>query len=90
MVAPIHNIVIEGLNRKFFSFPLSKKINIRTTPVHPLYQWLTDKQLNGVSNSEVTWNFQKYAVGPDGSWQAVFTPETSPLVDAILNWIEAA
>ena len=72
------------------TFPLSKKINIRSNPVHPLYQWLTGKDGNGVSDSEVTWNFQKFALSPDGRLEHVFTPETSPLDDQILNWIVAA
>ncbi len=71
------------------TFPLSKKINIRTKPVHPLYQWLTEKSENGVSDSMVTWNFQKFAISPQGQWQYVFSPETSPLDDRIIQWIEA-
>jgi glutathione peroxidase len=71
------------------SFPLSKKINIRSKPVHPIYEWLTSKAQNGVSDNEVTWNFQKYAIDPNGQWQHVFSPETSPLDDVILSWIEA-
>ncbi len=71
------------------NFPLSKKINIRSRPVHPLYQWLTRRDQNGVSDNEVTWNFQKYAIDPDGSWRHLFTPETSPLDEPILNWIGA-
>lgn len=71
------------------TFPLSKKINIRSMPVHPLYQWLTDRTLNGVSDSEVSWNFQKYALSPQGELEHVFSPETSPLDDGILTWIES-
>jgi glutathione peroxidase len=71
------------------SFPLTKKINIRSEPVHPLYQWLTSKDLNGVSDNEVTWNFQKFALSPEGLLQHVFTPETSPVDESVLNWIEA-
>lgn len=71
------------------TFPLSKKINIRSTPVHPLYQWLTDKALNEVTDSEVTWNFQKYAISPEGELEHVFSPETSPLDDQIIRWIES-
>lgn len=71
------------------SFPLSKKINIRTKPVHPLYQWLTEKSENGVSDLVVTWNFQKFTISPQGQWQYVFSPETSPLDDRIIQWIEA-
>jgi len=72
------------------TFPLSKKINIRSTPIHPLYQWLSGKDQNGVSDNEVTWNFQKFALSPYGHLQHVFSPETSPLDDQILNWIAAA
>jgi glutathione peroxidase len=72
------------------SFPLTKKINISSAPVHPVYLWLTRAALNGVTDSEVTWNFQKYAIASDGSWHTVFSPETSPLDDRILNWIESA
>ena len=71
------------------TFPLSKKINIRSAPVHPLYQWLTDKTNNGVSDNEVSWNFQKYALSPEGDLQHVFSPETSPLDGEIINWIES-
>ena len=72
------------------TFPLSIKINIRSEPVHPLYQWLTTKSRNGISDHEVSWNFQKYAVGPEGQWQTVFSPETSPLDDQVIQWIEAS
>ncbi|MEP6646542.1 MAG: glutathione peroxidase, partial [Saprospiraceae bacterium] len=71
------------------SFPLSKKINIRSEPVHPLYKWLTDKTLNEVANSDVTWNFQKYMISPDGELEHMFSPETSPLDEQILDWIES-
>ncbi|MEP6794965.1 MAG: glutathione peroxidase [Saprospiraceae bacterium] len=71
------------------TFPLSKKINIRSKPVHPVYQWLTDKTLNEVTDSEVTWNFQKYTINPNGELEHVFSPETSPLDDQIIRWIES-
>ena len=71
------------------TFPLSKKINIRSAPVHPLYQWLTDKTNNGVSDNEVSWNFQKYALSPEGELEHVFSPETSPLDDEMIKWIES-
>jgi glutathione peroxidase len=71
------------------TFPLSKKINIRTEPVHPLYQWLSQKDKNGVADQQVSWNFQKFAIGPEGDWQDVFSPETMPLDKQIIDWIEA-
>ncbi len=71
------------------TFPLTKKINIRTPPVHPLYQWLTRKSENGKEDYEVTWNFQKFAISPSGELQHVYSPEITPLDEAILNWVES-
>ena len=42
------------------SFPLMEKISVKGEDMHPLYKWLTSKENNGVKDSEVTWNFQKY------------------------------
>lgn len=72
------------------TFPLTKKINIRTEPVHPLYKWLSQKDKNGVSDEQVTWNFQKFAIGPQGDWQTVFSPEMMPLDEQIIDWINAS
>ena len=43
------------------TFPLSAKIGIKEN-THPIYQFLTQKALNGVTDSEVRWNFQKYLI----------------------------
>jgi glutathione peroxidase len=71
------------------SFPLTSKINIQSQPVHPLYKWLTRKTENGVADKEVTWNFQKFAIDPNGHWQRSFPPSSSPFDDEIIRWIEA-
>ena len=72
------------------TFPLTKKIKIKSRPVEPLYAWLTEKGQNGVADSEVTWNFQKYAISPDGEWQACFGSAVEPFDEQILHWIETA
>ncbi|WP_452599030.1 glutathione peroxidase, partial [Pontimicrobium sp. MEBiC01747] len=48
------------------TFPITEKIEVKGSGQHPLYQWLTKKEQNGVSNSNVKWNFQKYLVDPEG------------------------
>jgi glutathione peroxidase len=68
------------------TFPLSAKIDVTT---HPVYQWLTQKALNGVQDSQVSWNFQKYALDEQGRLVHVFPPATSPLDDEILGWVSA-
>ena len=70
-------------------FPLSVKIAIKSPPVHPMYEWLTRKELNGVLDSEVTWNFQKYLLNEAGELVATHPSAVSPLDDAILDWVQS-
>jgi len=48
------------------TFPLMVKISVKGNDMHPLYKWLTTKSLNGVMDSEVKWNFQKYHIDENG------------------------
>jgi glutathione peroxidase len=41
------------------TFPMMEKISVKGKTMHPLYQWLTQKDLNGLKNSSVSWNFHK-------------------------------
>jgi glutathione peroxidase len=66
------------------SFPLAAKVDVTT---HPVYQWLTQKALNGVQDSEVTWNFQKYALDEQGRLVHVFPPTASPLDERVIEWL---
>src|SRR5450759_4248109 len=48
------------------TFPMMSKISVKGSDMHELYKWLTSKSENGVSDSEVTWNFQKYLIDENG------------------------
>ena len=61
------------------SFLLTEKIKVKGERQHPLYAWLTNKELNGRSNSIVKWNFQKYIVDKDGEFVNDFYYTTKPL-----------
>jgi glutathione peroxidase len=69
------------------TFPLSAKIGIKQN-THPIYQFLTRKELNGVMDSEVKWNFQKYLLDRDGELIDVFPSSVSPLDNDILAFLE--
>jgi len=49
------------------TFLLTEKIEVKGSNQHPIYKWLTDKNLNGVKSSTVRWNFQKYLLDPSGN-----------------------
>lgn len=68
------------------TFPISRKIHILKEPVHPLYRWLCNKELNGQSDYEVSWNFFKFLIDPDGSIARMYPSTISPLDERIINW----
>lgn len=70
------------------SFPMMSKISVKGEDMHPLYQFLTQKSKNGVSDSEVAWNFQKYLIDENGYIQFVIPPKTAPDTKEIIDWIE--
>ena len=70
------------------SFPMMAKISVKGKEMHPLYQFLTQKAKNGVEDSKVQWNFQKYLIGRDGRLEKVIAPRTSPTSDEVTQWIE--
>jgi glutathione peroxidase-family protein len=71
------------------SFPMTEKIHIKGPGIHPLYHWLTHKSENGVMDSEVKWNFQKYLLDENGFLEKVISPNVSPVDPEIISWIES-
>lgn len=69
------------------SFPMMAKISVKGEDQHELYQWLTQKSKNGVEDTEVSWNFQKYLINEDGSYHKMVAPQESPASEVIINWI---
>lgn len=70
-------------------FPVTKKISVKGTDIHPLYRWLTQKTQNGVMDSEVRRPFQKYLISRSGRLIGVFSasikPFDPPIIRAITN-----
>ena len=70
------------------SFPMTEKTYVSGSNQHPLYKWLTSKELNGRKNSSVKWNFQKYLVDKDGNLIDYWYSLTSPMSSKITNYIK--
>ena len=71
------------------TFQMMAKISVKGKDMHPIYQWLTQKEQNGVEDSKVSWNFQKYMIDEDGKLVGHVSPKTSPKSDEIINWLKS-
>jgi glutathione peroxidase len=65
------------------TFPMFSKISVKGDDIHPLYQFLTDKEKNGVMDSKVKWNFQKYLLNKDGELVEMIAPSQSVLSEDV-------
>jgi len=66
-------------------FLMTDKIEVKGANQHPLYAWLTKKELNGKKNSTVKWNFQKYLIDEQGELIDFYYSITKPMSDKILQ-----
>lgn len=69
------------------SFPMMSKVSVKGDDQHPLYKWLTSESDNGLEDSKVTWNFQKYMIDEEGKLVGHFSPKTKPDNEKLLSWI---
>ena len=70
------------------TFPMMEKISVKGSDMHEVYQFLTQKVKNGLEDSEVEWNFQKYLIDENGHLVDVISPRVLPNDSSITNWIE--
>lgn len=70
------------------SFPMMSKISVKGDNMAPVYHWLTEKSLNGLEDSSVAWNFQKYMIDENGQLVGYVSPKTAPDDPKIVSWIE--
>ena len=66
------------------TFPMFSKISVKGKKIHPLYQFLTQKEENGRIDAPIKWNFQKFLVGKDGKVIKSFKP-TDRVNNAIIK-----
>lgn len=71
------------------TFPMMSKISVKGDDMHEVYHFLTEKNKNGLEDSEVSWNFQKYLLNEKGELVMVISPRTLPTDASVINWIES-
>lgn len=70
------------------TFPMMDKVSVKGEDMCPIYQFLTQKAKNGLKDSEVEWNFQKYLLDEKGELVDVISPRTSPKDEKIIKWLK--
>ncbi|RRJ89127.1 glutathione peroxidase [Flavobacterium macacae] len=71
------------------TFPMMDKISVKGDDMNEVYKFLTEKSKNGLQDSEVEWNFQKYLINEKGELVKVISPRTLPTDPEIVNWLKA-
>ena len=69
------------------TFPMMSKISVKGKDIHEVYQFLTQKNKNGLQDSQVEWNFQKYLINEEGELIKVLSPSVLPTDAEIVGWI---
>lgn len=69
------------------TFPMMEKISVKGADMDKVYKFLTQKSKNGLQDSEVEWNFQKYLINEQGELVKVLSPRVLPTDAAIVGWI---
>ena len=70
------------------TFPMMSKISVKGSDMNEVYQFLTKKAKNGLKDSNVEWNFQKYLVNEKGQLEQVYKSGVQPNDEKIMSWIE--
>jgi glutathione peroxidase len=71
------------------TFPMMDKVSVKGNDMAAIYQFLTQKSKNGLQDSTVEWNFQKYLINEKGELEKVIAPRTLVTDPEVLNWIKA-
>jgi glutathione peroxidase len=70
------------------TFPMMSKISVKGADENPIYKWLTQKDLNGVSDGNVKWNFHKFLIDENGNWVKELSSSVSPLDDVVTSFAQ--
>lgn len=69
------------------TFPMMSKVSVKGSDMCEVYKFLTQKAKNGLQDSEVEWNFQKYLINEKGELEKVIAPRILPTDATVVDWI---
>lgn len=75
-------------NYVYTSYPPDPAKATETT-TDEIYQWLTQKSQNGVLDTKIQWNFQKFLIDENGHLVGTIAPNIVEEIWTIKTWLEA-
>jgi glutathione peroxidase len=72
------------------TFPLFSKIKVNGPEAEPLYKHLTSQVTKPQESGKISWNFEKFLIGKDGTVVARFSPRTTPDAQELIQAVEQA
>jgi glutathione peroxidase len=70
------------------TFPLLEKISVTGDDQHPVYKWLTSKEMNGWNEQQPKWNFNKYMLDEQGNLVKYYSSAVKPMDNDIVNQLK--
>lgn len=85
------------------TFPMMAKVSVcdyiyQSAPIDPakaekvttdeIYQWLTKKELNGVMDTKIEWNFQKFLIDENGKLIGTIPPKFGKELLLLEEWLK--
>jgi len=70
------------------TFPMASKISVKGEDMAPIYQWLTNKDKNGVLDASISWNFNKFLLDENGKMIAYFPSNVEPNSEEISKYLK--
>lgn len=65
------------------TFPMAGKVSVKGSDIAPIFEYLTSKDLNGVKNTKILWNFTKFLVDEEGKLIDSYVSTTKPTSESI-------
>lgn len=85
------------------TFPMMEKVSVcdyiytayppdenkaEKTTTHEIYKWLTQKELNGVDDTKISWNFQKFLIDENGHLIGSLSPNIMTEILLLKDWLK--
>ena len=70
------------------TFPMAAKVSVKGDDTAPIFKYLTEKDLNGVKNTTILWNFTKFLLDENGKLIDTFISTTKPTSESITKYLK--